>query len=70
MDAPKTGNWQVIDKDLKDALKRYPDFMRKMDKPSYPSERILGKMFRECIKYVSFSESSNGYGFEISGVRL
>lgn len=67
VDAPKTGNWQVIDKDLKDALKRYPDFMRKTDKPSYPSNRILGKIFRECQKYVSFSDSCNESGFEASG---
>jgi ERCC4-related helicase len=30
------------------APKSYPDFMQNKDKPSYPSRKILGKMFRRC----------------------
>ncbi|GMF51468.1 unnamed protein product [Phytophthora fragariaefolia] len=30
------------------APKSYPDFMQNKDKPSYPSKKILGKMFRRC----------------------
>ncbi|KAG6957113.1 hypothetical protein JG688_00011107 [Phytophthora aleatoria] len=30
------------------APKSYPDFMQKKDKPSYPSKKILGKMYRRC----------------------
>lgn len=26
----------------------FPDFMMKSDKPSYPSEKVLGKLYREC----------------------
>ncbi|GMH41422.1 hypothetical protein BSKO_09332 [Bryopsis sp. KO-2023] len=61
VDAPKTGNWQKIEKEVKELLTRYPDFMMKTDKPSYPSEKVLGKMFRECNKYMSFCESPHGF---------
>ncbi|KAL4130025.1 hypothetical protein PRIC2_006031 [Phytophthora ramorum] len=30
------------------APKSYPDFMQNKDKPSYPSSKVLGKMFRRC----------------------
>ncbi|RAW32219.1 hypothetical protein PC110_g11433 [Phytophthora cactorum] len=30
------------------APKSYPDFMQKKDKPSYPSKKILGNMYRRC----------------------
>ncbi|KAG7387256.1 Interferon-induced helicase C domain-containing protein 1 [Phytophthora pseudosyringae] len=30
------------------APKSYPDFMQSKDKPSYPSKKILGKMYRRC----------------------
>ncbi|OWZ15303.1 RNA-dependent RNA polymerase [Phytophthora megakarya] len=30
------------------APKSYPDFMQNKDKPSYPSKKILGKMYRRC----------------------
>lgn len=53
VDAPKTGNWAVIPWRLKRHLKKYPDFMMKQDKPSYPSEKILGQMFRLCTKYLN-----------------
>lgn len=67
VDAPKTGNWQQIGKDIRDALKRYPDFMMKTDKPSYPSEKVLGKIYRECSKYVNFCESSPVMGQSSTG---
>ncbi|KAJ8569256.1 hypothetical protein ON010_g6007 [Phytophthora cinnamomi] len=30
------------------APKSYPDFMQNKEKPSYPSKKVLGKMFRRC----------------------
>lgn len=30
------------------APKSYPDFMQNKEKPSYPSKKILGKMYRRC----------------------
>lgn len=53
VDAPKTGKWQSVPQEVKDELKRYPDFMMKSDKPSYPSTKVLGEIFRECNKYIS-----------------
>ena len=49
VDAPKTGMWPKMPK-MK-ALKDYPDFMMKTDKPSYPSENVLGKLYRRCRKF-------------------
>lgn len=46
VDAPKTGKWPEMPKEAKVAV--FPDFMMKSDKPSYPSEKVLGKLFREC----------------------
>eukprot|EP00210_Caulerpa_lentillifera_P002746 g2625.t1 len=53
VDAPKSGDWQEVPRESYDLLKKYPDFMMKLDKPSYPSYNVLGKMFRECNKYIS-----------------
>lgn len=55
VDAPKTGDWQEVPKESREMLKKYPDFMLKHDKPSYPSSNVLGEMFRECNKYISNS---------------
>lgn len=48
VDAPKTGMWPKMPKTN---LKSYPDFMMKSDKPSYPSENVLGKLYRRCRKF-------------------
>ena len=48
VDAPKTGKWPKMPKTK---LKSYPDFMMKSDKPSYPSENVLGKLYRRCQKF-------------------
>lgn len=50
VDAPKTGQWPHVHSKIKRLLKRHPDFMMKEDKPSYPSEKVLGQMYRECNK--------------------
>ena len=48
VDAPKTGMWPKMPKTN---LKKYPDFMMKSDKQSYPSENVLGKLYRRCQKF-------------------
>ena len=49
VDAPKTGLWPNM-RGMK-PVKKCPDFMMKTDKPSYPSEKILGKLYRRCKKF-------------------
>lgn len=49
VDAPKTGMWPKMPKMI--PIKKYPDFMMKTDKPSYPSEKLLGKLYRRCRKF-------------------
>ena len=46
VDAPKTGDWPEMPKEAKVTV--FPDFMMKSDKPSYPSDKVLGKLYREC----------------------
>ena len=46
VDAPKTGEWPEMPKEAK--VLKFPDFMMKSDKPSYPSDKVLGKLYREC----------------------
>lgn len=46
VDAPKTGKWPEMPKEAKVSV--FPDFMMKTDKPSYPSDKVLGKLYREC----------------------
>ncbi|XP_060186888.1 probable RNA-dependent RNA polymerase 1 isoform X1 [Lycium barbarum] len=45
VDFPKTGVPAEIPSRLRP--KKYPDFMEKPDKPTYHSERVLGKLFRK-----------------------
>ena len=49
VDAPKTGKWPKMPK-MK-PLENYPDFMMKSDKASYPSDKLLGKLYRRCRKF-------------------
>ncbi|XP_010275353.1 PREDICTED: probable RNA-dependent RNA polymerase 1 [Nelumbo nucifera] len=44
VDFPKTGVPAEIPQHL--YVKEYPDFMEKLDKPTYVSERVIGKLFR------------------------
>ncbi|PSR91032.1 RNA-dependent RNA polymerase [Actinidia chinensis var. chinensis] len=50
VDFPKTGVPADIPPNLR--VKVFPDFMEKPDKPTYVSERVLGKLFRE-VKDIS-----------------
>ena len=49
VDAPKTGKWPKMPSIGK--TKACPDFMMKRDKPSYPSDKVLGKLYRRCRKF-------------------
>ena len=49
VDAPKTGKWPQMPNMR--PLKKYPDFMIKSDKASYPSDNLLGKLYRRCRKF-------------------
>ena len=49
VDAPKTGKWPQMQGIGK--IKACPDFMMKRDKPSYPSDKVLGKLYRRCRKF-------------------
>ncbi|XP_061173523.1 uncharacterized protein LOC133182687 [Saccostrea echinata] len=46
VDFPKTGIQAKLTRELK--VEQYPDFMQKADKPQYMSNKILGKLFRQC----------------------
>eukprot|EP00210_Caulerpa_lentillifera_P009408 g8969.t1 len=58
VDAPKTGQWPKIQSKFRKLLNKYPDFMMKEDKPSYPSNKVLGRMYRECTKLSNNENSS------------
>ena len=49
VDAPKTGKWPKMQGIGK--IKACPDFMMKRDKPSYQSDKVLGKLYRRCRKF-------------------
>ncbi|KAH6807238.1 RNA-dependent RNA polymerase 1 [Perilla frutescens var. frutescens] len=55
VDFPKTGVPAQIPPKLR--VKEYPDFMEKLDKPTYESKRVIGKLFRQ-VKHVSPNTSS------------
>ncbi|GJN27248.1 hypothetical protein PR202_gb15253 [Eleusine coracana subsp. coracana] len=49
VDFPKTGVPALIPHELH--VKEYPDFMEKLDKPTYISKGVLGKLYREIKKH-------------------
>ncbi|XP_042480127.1 probable RNA-dependent RNA polymerase 1 isoform X2 [Macadamia integrifolia] len=53
VDSPKTGVPAEIPADLH--VKEYPDFMEKLDKPTYESPNVIGKLFREIKDKASYS---------------
>ena len=48
VDFPKTGKVAMLPQDVKISL--YPDFMQKAEHNSYPSSKVIGKMYRKCKK--------------------
>ncbi|KAK2453515.1 RNA-dependent RNA polymerase [Trifolium repens] len=55
VDFPKTGIPAEIPRHL--FAKEYPDFMEKLDKPTYKSKNVIGKLFRE-IQGISTKDGS------------
>lgn len=55
VDFPKTGIPAEIPREL--FAKEYPDFMEKHDKPTYKSDNVIGKLFRE-IQGISTRDGS------------
>ncbi|XP_008246170.1 PREDICTED: probable RNA-dependent RNA polymerase 1 [Prunus mume] len=62
VDSPKTG--QLVKMPGRLRAKEYPDFMEKLDKPTYESKGVIGKLFRqvkEHVELVSHSCSSSKF---------
>ncbi|KAK9115807.1 hypothetical protein Sjap_014754 [Stephania japonica] len=72
VDFPKTGVPAAIPPNL--YVKEYPDFMDKLDKPSYQSQRVIGKLFREvkdmapkanCIPKFTWEVAKQCYDYDM-----
>ncbi|PON57886.1 hypothetical protein TorRG33x02_292490, partial [Trema orientale] len=64
VDFPKTGVPAKIPHHLR--VEVYPDFMEKPDKPTYESERIIGKLFREVKNLEDYSSSIKSFTKEVA----
>lgn len=64
VDFPKTGVPAVIPKHLQ--VKEYPDFMEKLDKPTYESHNVIGKLFRAVKDKSHHSCSINSFTREVA----
>ncbi|KAG0046109.1 hypothetical protein BGZ83_008704 [Gryganskiella cystojenkinii] len=61
VDFPKSGKPAVITPDLRP--KKYPDFMEKRPDQSYRSNRILGRVYRDCGKPKAFTPKDYSMSF-------
>ncbi|GJJ78907.1 RNA-dependent RNA polymerase [Entomortierella parvispora] len=61
VDFPKSGRPAEMIPELR--AKKYPDFMEKRSDQSYPSKRVLGKIFRDCGKPLVFSPKDYSESF-------
>lgn len=61
VDFPKSGRPAEMSPELR--AKIYPDFMEKRSDQSYQSQRVLGKIFRECGKRLNFSPKDYSQSF-------
>ena len=68
VDAPKTGKWPKMPKT--GLLKKYPDFMMKSDKASYPSDKLLGKLYRRCRKFKDTASEKHNQKMRVDSVFL
>ncbi|XP_008220918.1 PREDICTED: probable RNA-dependent RNA polymerase 1 [Prunus mume] len=55
VDSPKTGVVVEVPHCLR--VHKYPDFMEKVDKPTYESKRVIGRLFRQ-VKHVELASDS------------
>ncbi|CAN6727693.1 unnamed protein product [Malus baccata var. baccata] len=58
VDSPKTGVVVEVPRSLR--AKEYPDFMEKVEKPTYESRRVIGKLFRQVKNVELGSHSHSG----------
>ncbi|XP_026436670.1 probable RNA-dependent RNA polymerase 1 [Papaver somniferum] len=72
VDFPKTGVPAVIPPHLR--VDTYPDFMEKFDKPSYISDRVIGRLFRQvkgtapnmsCVKSFTREVAEKSYDHDM-----
>ncbi|KAF8398929.1 hypothetical protein HHK36_014794 [Tetracentron sinense] len=64
VDFPKTGVSTEIPTHLR--VKEYPDFMEKLDKPTYESQGVIGKLFREVKDIVPHTSSIKSFTLEVA----
>ncbi|KAJ9153033.1 hypothetical protein P3X46_026523 [Hevea brasiliensis] len=64
VDFPKTGVPAVIPPHLH--VKEYPDFMEKPDKPTYESQNVIGKLFREVRDIAPHASSIKSFTKEVA----
>lgn len=64
VDFPKTGVPAVIPQQL--YVKEYPDFMEKPDKPTYKSDNVIGKLFREVKDMAPHVSSLQSFTLEVA----
>ncbi|KAF8407581.1 hypothetical protein HHK36_006715 [Tetracentron sinense] len=64
VDFPKTGVAAEIPPHLQ--VKEYPDFMEKLDRPTYESHRVIGKLFREVKDIAPHTSSIKSFTLEVA----
>ncbi|KAI3907578.1 hypothetical protein MKW98_016222 [Papaver atlanticum] len=64
VDFPKTGVPAEIPPHLR--VKEYPDFMEKLDRPTYESKRVIGKLFRQVKDIASHTSHIKSFTLEVA----
>jgi len=64
VDSPKTG--EVVEVPYSLRPKMYPDFMEKHDKPTYKSQSVIGKLFRQVKDIASCTSPINLFTREVA----
>ncbi|KAF8398930.1 hypothetical protein HHK36_014795 [Tetracentron sinense] len=64
VDFPKTGVSIEIPTHLR--VKEYPDFMEKLDKPTYESQGVIGKLFREVKDIAPHTSSIKSFTLAVA----
>ncbi|RZC80987.1 hypothetical protein C5167_043569 [Papaver somniferum] len=64
VDFPKTGVPAEIPPHLR--VKEYPDFMEKLDRPTYESKRVMGKLFRQVKDIAPHTNHIKSFTLEVA----
>ncbi|XP_048319250.2 probable RNA-dependent RNA polymerase 1 isoform X1 [Ziziphus jujuba] len=64
VDFPKTGIPAIIPHHLH--VKEYPDFMEKLDKPTYESQNVIGKLYREVKDIAPHTSSIKSFTYKVA----